>query len=64
MVSETKKRNNKKWDKNNTKSFSVKLFLKTDKDIIEHLQKIENKNAYIKQLIRKDIKNRGTGKQE
>jgi len=32
---------------------------KTDSDIIEHLQKKENKQKYIKELVRSDIKKGG-----
>lgn len=44
-----------KYDKENTKMFGVKLNLKTDADIIAKLESIENKQGYIKALIRADI---------
>ena len=45
-----------KYDKKNTKGLYLKLNLKTDADIIEHLAKQENTQGYIKELIRKDMK--------
>ena len=43
------------YDKNTTKSLSLKLNLKTDADILEHLSTIDNFQGYIKGLIREDI---------
>ena len=43
------------YDKKNTKSVLLKLNLKTDKDIIEHLNSVGSKMGYIKSLIRKDM---------
>ena len=47
-----------KYDKNNTTGVYLKLNKKTDEDILEHLAKQENKQGYIKELIRKDIRPR------
>lgn len=57
MVSESQKESNKKYDKNNTKQIKLKLNLKTDKDILDKLNSVGNKQGYIKKLIRNDIKN-------
>lgn len=46
-----------KYDRNNTQRISLKLNLKTDADILEKLDSVENKQGYIKDLIRKDIEN-------
>ena len=46
-----------KYDRNNTQRISLKLNLKTDVDILEKLESVENKQGYIKDLIRKDIEN-------
>ena len=46
-----------RWQKENTKIIPVRLNLGGDKDIIQKLDKKENKSGYIKELIRKDIKN-------
>lgn len=45
-----------KYDAKNTTQFKMKLNLNTDKDIIEKLSKMANKQGYIKKLIRQDIK--------
>ena len=44
-----------KYDKDNTVQVKLKLNKTTDKDIIEALNKI-NKQGYIKELIREDLK--------
>lgn len=47
-------------DKKNARTFSLKFYLRTDADIIEHLEQQGNMQAYIKQLIRADIAAHGT----
>lgn len=44
-----------RWERENTKTFTVKMYLKTDQDLLKHLEKQPNRNAYIKGLIRADI---------
>ena len=56
MVSEAQKKAVLKYDSINTRAIKLKLNLKTDADILEHLDRIDNKQGYIKSLIRKDIK--------
>lgn len=46
-----------RWQKENTKIIPVRLNLDGDKDIIQKLDEKESKSGYIKDLIRKDIKN-------
>ena len=46
----------RKYDAQNTKQLHFKLNLKTDADILDWLEKQENVQGYIKQLIRKDMK--------
>lgn len=46
-----------KYDKKNTRDIRLKLNKKTDADILEKLDSVENKQGYIKDLIRKDIEN-------
>ena len=58
MVSEAKKRANMKSDKKNAKYVTLKLNKNTDKDILEYLDTLDNKNGYLKNLIRKNIKNK------
>jgi len=55
-VSEAQKRANAKYDKSNTKMMSFKFNLQTDADILDRLAKVPNKQGYIKELIRKDMK--------
>lgn len=49
------KRAKEKYDKQNTTQVKLKLNLKTDKDIIEKLESVGNKQGYIKRLIREDL---------
>ena len=56
---ESKKAYIAKWQRKNTKIIPVRLNLDRDKDIIHKLDEKENKSGYIKDLIRKDIKNDG-----
>jgi len=45
------------YDKEYTRMASIKLNIKTDADILEKLDSIENRQGYIKALIRADINN-------
>ncbi len=45
-----------KYDKAHTRSIFLKLNLKTDSDILERLEEVGNKQGYIKELIRRDMK--------
>ena len=55
MTSRAQIKANRKYDSLNTKSYIIKLNKKTDADIIEKLSSVENRQGYIKALIRKDI---------
>lgn len=44
-----------RYDLENTVQIKMKLNKKTDADILEKLDEVENKQGYIKGLIRKDI---------
>lgn len=46
-----------KYDKENTRTFSLKLNKKTDKAIIDKLLSVPNIQGYIKNLIEKDMQN-------
>ena len=50
--------NSIKYDKENTKRVFIKLNKNTDKDILDYLESVQNKQGYIKELIRKDMKPR------
>jgi hypothetical protein len=54
--SDARKRAVSKYDASHTKQIKLKLNLETDKDILERLDEVENKQGYIKALIRSDIK--------
>lgn len=56
MSSEALKRAVQKYDKANTIQIHLKLNLGTDKDIINKLNQVDNKQGYIKDLIRVDMK--------
>ncbi len=43
------------WQKNNTKSITIRLMSRTESDIINRLDSVPNKAGYIKALIRADI---------
>lgn len=53
---EALKRAQKKYDENTTVQVKMKLNVKTDRDILEKLESVENKQGYIKELIRTDLK--------
>lgn len=44
-----------KYNKTKTRTYCLRLNLKTDSDIIEILDSVTSKQGYIKQLIREDI---------
>ena len=44
-----------KSDKKNARFYALKLYHNTDADIIKQLDQQENKQAYLKALIRADI---------
>ena len=43
------------FDKENTIKLTLKMNKRTDADIVQFLQAVENKQGYLKQLIRADI---------
>ena len=47
-----------RYNKENTVQISLKLNRSTDADLIDSLNRIENKQGYIKELIRRDIANK------
>lgn len=57
MATEARLRANKKYDDANTRQIKFKFNIKSDADILEKLDSVENKQGYIKKLIRDDIKN-------
>lgn len=55
VVSKAQRKASKKYQLNNTKSYSIQLSKKYDADIITQLESVPNKTQYIKELIRQDI---------
>ena len=55
VVSQAQRKASKKYQLNNTKSYSIQLSKKYDADIITQLESVPNKTQYIKELIRQDI---------
>ena len=47
----------KKWSKANTKRWCLSLNRNYDKEIIEYLESLPNATSWVKELIRKEIKN-------
>ena len=47
------------YNAKNTVQFSMKLNNRTDADILQKLATVENRQGYIKELIRKDIEKNG-----
>lgn len=54
--SDARIRANAKYNKENIKMVTLHLNITTDKDILDYLQKKDNKTGYIKDLIREDMK--------
>lgn len=52
---ESQKRASAKYDAKATKQIKLKLNISTDADILERLDEVDNKQGYIKELIRRDI---------
>lgn len=50
-----------KYDAKHRKSYSFKLHLENDADIIAKLAEVPSMQCYIKELIRQDIAKNGTG---
>lgn len=55
MITEQQKRAQIKYDKAHTRQITFKFNLKTDADILERLDSVENRQGYIKEIIRNDI---------
>ena len=56
MTTEAQKRAQEKYDSENTVQIKMKLNRTTDKEILEKLESVGNKQGYIKSLIRADVK--------
>ena len=58
MTSEAKRQANAKYDKSHTKSILLKLNKQTDSDVLALLEDKDNRQGYIKELIRNDLRGR------
>jgi len=59
MATEAQKRASAKYDKANTKSVLLKFNTTNDADILTMLDEVENRQGYIKELIRNDMRGNG-----
>ena len=59
MATDAQKRAVAKYDAKATRKVLLKLNKTTDADILQRLDEVENKQGYIKQLIREDIEKAG-----
>ena len=57
MWDKNREKAQKKYNEKMTKGVYLKLNIGTDKDILDKLDSVNNKQRYIKDLIRKDISN-------
>ena len=55
MMNEARRRAQAKYNKANTKQVTLRLNKRTEADIIEWLEGLDNKQGYIKSLIRADM---------
>ncbi|UVX33627.1 MAG: Transcriptional regulator, RHH-like, CopG [Bacteriophage sp.] len=56
MATEAQIKAQKKYDAENTRQVNLKLNRRTDGDVLEKLDSVPNKQGYIKELIRADLK--------
>jgi len=47
------------WQKKNTSCTLLRFNVRTDRDILKHLETVGSKQGYIKDLIRADMKQKG-----
>lgn len=52
---ESQKRASARYDAKATKQIKLKLNILTDADILDRLDQVDNKQGYIKELIRRDL---------
>ena len=55
MATEAQKRAVEKYDRNNTRQIKLKLNIKTDADILNKLDSVDNKQGYVKESIREKM---------
>ena len=57
-LSESRKKANKKWDKENLRQFAIYLNKTKDAEVIAKLESVENRTNYIRELIKQDLANK------
>ena len=57
MATEAQSKASDKYNKENTLCVLLRLNFSTDRDVIQKLESVPSKMGYIKELIRKDMKN-------
>ena len=60
-MTEAQKNASKKYDKENTRTFTIKLNYNTDADLIAFLEMLSNVQGYIKELISRDLRRKTGG---
>ena len=56
MVTEAQKRAKKRYDSLRTKQYVMRLRIGADADVIEKLDSVPSKTEFIRELIRRDIR--------
>ena len=56
-MTEAQRQASRKYDKENTKTFTFKLNYNTDGDLIAFLEMLQNRQGYLKKLISEDLRN-------
>ena len=59
MTTDSQKKASAKWEAKNTVQIKLKLHRRNDRDILDKLDGLGNKQGYIKKLIRDDIAKSG-----
>lgn len=55
MRTESQKKSDAKWKKENAKVYAFRLYKNTDADLLEFFDKCENKQGLIKRLLREEM---------
>lgn len=59
MATDAQRKANAKYDKTHTQSVMLKLNKQTDADVLGMLESVDNRQGYIKDLIRQDLRGNG-----
>ena len=61
-MTEAQRQASRKYDKENTKTFTFKLNYNTDGDLIAFLEMLQNRQGYLKKLISEDLMKQTEGR--